>query len=95
MYAKDFFAKELKCYKKLQNIIIPGFLGSYTVTCYTVTFDDREHEKDKTVHVLLTRQIKGMRIYRMKAEDVDETTIKSIREQVLDIQERFLEEGIL
>ena len=92
-YAKDFFTKELKCYKKLeqhQGRMIPEFLGSYTIS-----FPDREHEEDKTVHVLLNRHIRGMRLDRMKADDFDEKTIGIIRAQVLAIQEHFLKEMIL
>jgi hypothetical protein len=54
-YAKDFFTKELKCYKKLeqhQGRMIPAFLGSYTIS-----FPDREHEEDKTVHVLFVESV--------------------------------------
>ena len=92
-YAKKFFTKEFECYKKLrkhQGRIIPEFLGSYTIR-----FDDREHDEDKTVHLLLNRHIKGLRLDRVKTETFDKTTIGNIRAQVLDIQEVLLKEGIL
>jgi len=92
-YAEEFFTKEWRCYIKLKNHqgrIIPEFLGRYTIR-----FDDCEHEEDKTVHVLLTRHIKGVRLDKVKADNFDKSTIGNIRAQVLDIQEHFLKKGIL